>query len=1005
MSTDTPDAAGQIARQEELLRRARARASGRGTTTPATGAAGTGGEAAATAQQGPVPLSHAQRRMWLMDRLGHAGASYSVPFATRLRGPLDAGALAGALTSLVRRHEILRTRYGQRDGEPHQEVLDAPTAIAVPVRDCAETDAPALLADEARRVFDLSTGTVLRALVLRHGEQDHTVLLTFHHIAIDGGSLDTVARELADLYAAAVGGGEPAVGPQPPQYADFARGEHAAAARTEQGLAHWTERLSGAKAPRLPRPRTSGAGPRRSGTHTAPIDGRLPEALRGLGGEHRATLFTVALTAAFAALRGLTGDDDLVIGIAGTHRRGAAMRDLVGLCVNTLPVRVDTSGDPEFTELLARVREALLEAQQYRDVPFDLVLERLGAAARDADGTALVRVTSDVIGEPAILRLPDTVGEYVDVETGEAKFDLSFGLVTYGQPAALVQYAGTALDDTTAADLCARYAALLAAVTTEPSLRLSQLPGGTPARTTGTATVAPPGKPADAAVGNGADRGAGEPARDTHPAEVLLRAHPRVADAHVAEAPGGALLAYAVLCDSVGPTPHDLRARLRTTLPPESLPASVTLLDAMPRTSEGAVDQSRLPGMPAAASGPAAPRGPRAEAVVEGFTALLGRTPEPDDDFFALGGHSLVAVKLAERLRSALKLPLTGLDILQARTPRALTALLDSREGERTAAAKAQAVPGAVFGQPRPSRPGTVLVTGGTGGVGAYVLRELAAQGRPVLALARPESAHLVAGDGVEVIEGDLADPSALRAAVAAADAVIHAACTFTRPEVDLAAMEAMVDGWRRGPFVFVSSVDAYGHPAGDRVAEESAPGEPLSPYGRGKLDCEALLLRAAGTEGRGGASAVRSPIVWGAHDRLRDQLRWGATGLLYQAAAEGRPIALPKPGTGGHDWYGVAWVHAAALARAVTACLDAPVHGVANAVSGHVSWHELATDLTGLLGSASVVTETVEVHQDLDHRWHYDSRRLARPLRAEPGEDRRAVLAAMIDGGTASAR
>ncbi|MEU2158379.1 condensation domain-containing protein [Streptomyces sp. NPDC019396] len=988
MTTDTPDVPGQLARQEELLRRARARATARATTTPVAARTGADATATATALRRPAPLSHAQRRMWLMDRLGHAGASYSVPFATRVRGPLDTEALATALTVLVRRHEILRTRYGQRDGEPYQEVLEAPAAIPVPVRDCAEEDAPALLADEARRGFDLAAGPVLRALALRHGEQDHTVLLTFHHIAIDGGSLDTVARELTELYAAAVregGSAEAPEWPRPPQYADFARGEHAAAAQAEQGLAHWVERLSGARAPRLPRPGTSSAdaGLRPAGTHTVPLAEQLPEALRALGGEHRATLFTVALTAAFASLQRLTGDDDLIIGVAGTHRQGAAMRELVGLCVNTLPVRVDTSGDPAFTELLARVRDALLEAQRHRDVPFDLVLERLGAAARDADGTALVRVTSDVIGEPAILRLPDTAGEYVDVETGEAKFDLSFGLVTSGQPAALVQYGRTALDDSTAAALGTRYAALLEAVVAEPSLRLSQLPG-----------VA-------AEHGTAADHDGNRTKHDAHPAGELLRAHPRIADAHVAEPHGGPLLAYVVLRDSVGPTPYELSARLRAALAPESVPVAVTLLDALPRTPEGAVDPARLPGLPVVTSGRVAPEGPRAEAVVEGFTALLGRTPEPDDDFFALGGHSLVAVKLAERLRAALKLPLTGLDILQARTPRALTTLLDAREGERTGSGAATLV----TAHQRPSRPGTILVTGGTGGVGAFILRELAAQGRPVLALARPESAHLVSGDGVEVLEGDLADPAALRDAVAAADAVIHAACTFTSPEVDLAAMRAMVEGWRRGPFVFVSSVDAYGHPDADQVAEESVPGEPLSPYGRAKLECESLLLRAAGTEGRGGASAVRSPIVWGAHDRLRDQLRWGATGLLYQAAAEGRPIELPQSGAGGRRWYGAAWVHAAALARAVTACLDAPVHGVANAVSGHVSWRDLATDLTRLLGSSSPITETGEVHQDLDHCWHYDSHRLARPLRAQPGEDRRAVLAEMIDSGAASAR
>jgi len=949
MATDTPSAA---ALQEELLRRARSRA-GR----PAAAAA------PAPLPQGPAPLSHAQRRMWLMDRLGHGDASYSVPFATRLRGPLDLDALAAALTSLVGRHEILRTRYGQRDGEPYQEVLPAPETIAPRVVDTDPDGADALLAEEAHRPFDLAAGPLPRALVLRHGEQDHTVLLTFHHIAIDGPSLDTVAGELARDYAAAAGGTAVEERPAPPQYADFARREQAAADRLEQGLAHWADRLEGLSPLRLPRPAQPPAdtGTRPAGTRTVPLDPRVPAALRALGRQHRATLFTVALAASFAALHRFTGQDDLVIGVAGTHRQGADMRGLVGLCVNTLPVRVDTADDPSFSTLVARVRDALLAAQQHREVPFDLILERLGAAARDADGTALIRVTADVLGDPATLRLPGLTDSYVDVGTGEAKFDLSFGLVDTDAPAGLVQYSRTALDEEAAAALGAHYAALLTAVADEPARRLSRLPGAPPA-------------PREEAGG--------------HPAEALLRAHPEVAEAAVVAPAGGPLLAYAVLRGIGGPSPAELRSLLRAELAPELVPAAVTLLDTLPRTADGAADPARLPGFPAAP----APEGAHADAVTEGFTALLGHTPGPDDDFFLLGGHSLVAVQLAERLRQALKLPLTGLDIMQARTPRAVTALLEAREAERVAA------PSAPRSRPRRSREGTVLVTGGTGGVGAFVLRELAARGRPVLALARPESAHLVAAEGVDVVEGDLTDLDGLRKAVDSADAVLHAACTFTRPDVDVAAMTAMVDAWSRGPFVFVSSVDAYGHPAGAWVAEESAPRRPLSGYGQAKVDCEGLLLRAAGDGGRGGASAVRSPLVWGAHQRLRDQLRWGATGVLYQAAREGRPIGLPRPGTNGHAWYGAAWVHAAALARAVVSALDSPVHGVANAVSGHLSWHDLATGLTELLGSDSEIRETDEVHPDLDHRWHYRADRLAPALRALPGEDWRAVLASMVD-------
>ncbi|MFB6510971.1 condensation domain-containing protein [Streptomyces virginiae] len=1031
MSTDTDSAARNRKEQlqQELLRRARSGKARRTTDGPtaAAGAVDDGHAAqdaaasgtAARPAAGVVPLSRAQRRMWLMERLGGAGDSYHVPFATRVRGPFDVAALATALTRLVARHAILRTRYAERDGEPHQEVLPTPRTVPVHVVDTDPANAPGLLRRETARPFDLAAGDAVRALVLRHGPQDHTLLLTFHHIAVDGASLETVADELAVLYAEATDGNGRTALPVPPQYADHARREHEDLPGFAAELDRWSDLLADAVPPRLPRPAAAApqASVRPGAARSVPLEPAVPDALRALGAQRRATLFAVSLTAAFAALHRLTGDDDLVIGVAGTHRSGTAMRGLVGLCVNTLPVRVDASGDPTFAQLLRRVSDALLEAQRHRHIPFDLVLERLGAGARGADGTALVRVTSDVLGEPTVLRLPGTSAEYVDVPSDGAKFTLSYGLVPGDgavQPRALVQYDPNALDDTVAEAALRDYAALLHAVAADPDRSLSTLPhpgaegarGGDQEGAVAEGSVLEGAVPEDHRQGTEAE-GAGDgavpagarqdaPEGDRHPAAQALRAHPGVADATVVQPDQGPPLAYAVLHDSVGTSGHELLGLLRRSLAPEAVPATVTLLDALPRTTAGPLDHARLPGLPEP-SAPGDPSGPTAEAVTEGFTEVLGVAPSPDDDFFALGGHSLKAVQLAERLRTDLGLPLTGLDVLQARTPRALTALLDERAAQQSAAKTAS--------RPAPRsravRPGTVLVTGATGGVGAFVVRELVAQGRPVLALARPESAHLIATEGVDVIEGDLSDLAGLRDAVAQADGVVHAACTFTRHDIDRAAMETMVDAWRRGPFVFVSSVDAYGHPATDRVAEEAPSHEPVSPYGRTKLDCEAMLLRAAGTEGRGGASAVRSPIVWGAHDRLREQLRWGAIGTLYQAARQGHPIDLPRPGTDGHDWYGAAWVHAAALARAVVACLDRPVHGVANACSGHVSWHDLAQDLTELLGTGARPRATEAVAQDLDHRWHYDSARLARPLRPRPGEERRTVLAEMI-GATA---
>ncbi|MET8299237.1 condensation domain-containing protein, partial [Streptomyces sp. NPDC005180] len=285
MSTDA--GATSIARQQELLRRARAGSTRR---TPAA----SGGSAAppAPADSGPVPLSHAQRRMWLMDRLGSSGASYHVPFATRIRGPLDLAALGTALTSLVHRHEILRTRYVQRDGEPFQEVLPAPATIPVPVLDADEAAARDLLEKEAARPFDLSAGAVVRALAVRHGRQDHTVLLTFHHIAVDGGSLETVAAELAELYAAAIGEtGRPPL-TAAPQYADYARREHAEAGHLDGELSHLSGLLADATPPRLPRrtaPLPDGDS-RPAAVHTVPLAPDLPGTLRALGAERGATL-------------------------------------------------------------------------------------------------------------------------------------------------------------------------------------------------------------------------------------------------------------------------------------------------------------------------------------------------------------------------------------------------------------------------------------------------------------------------------------------------------------------------------------------------------------------------------------------------------------------------------------------------------------------------------------------------------------------------------------------
>ncbi|WKU43519.1 condensation domain-containing protein [Streptomyces sp. VNUA116] len=885
--------ASEAARQEALLRLARRRSADARARRPER-------PAPAAADDGTAPLSHAQHRMWLMERLGRGGAVYNVPFATRVRGPFDAAAFGRALTGLVRRHEVLRTRYGLRDGEPFQEVT---AARRVPVRtvDAAAGDAARkVLGEEAARGFDLAAGPVLRALRVRHAEDDHTLLLTFHHIAVDGGSLDVIARDLGDRYRAELEGrdAEDAEDAEPeraaPRYADFARRERAGSDALDEGLAYWTGRLAGARPVPLP---GDGAEPGRRGEArvlSAPLEPGAVEGLRAAGRAHRATLFTVVLSAAFAALLEATGEEDLVLGCASSHRDTAGARDLVGLCVNTLPVRPGLSGAGDMGTLLTRVRDALLEAQRHRHVPFDLMVERLGAAARDAGGDPLVGVTADVLTPPPVLRLAGAECEPVDVALDGVKFGLGLYLEegTAGSgPNCLIRYDRGRLGEEPARRLLDGFAEVLASLS----------------------------------------RGENRP---------LDAAGRRIPGREASRAP-----------DEVhGP-------------------------DTAPRAS--------------------------AIAVVEVFADLLGEHPGLDGDFFLLGGHSLLAVRVAERLRERLQVPLTGLDVLEQRTPRALGALLDERTRARAQVrASRRPATGTGSAAARPSAGGTVLVTGGTGGVGAFVLRELAARGRPVRALVRPESAHLVAADGVDVAEGDLADADSLRAAVSDdVTAVIHAACTFTSPEVDVAAMRALLDGWRRGSFVFVSSVDAYGRPSVADVAEDTAPKEPLTAYGRAKLDCERMLWEAAGTAGRGGAAVVRAPIVWGPHPRLRDQLRWGATGALFQAARAGEPVVLPAAGAvpaSGDPWSGVPWIHAAALARILVTCAERPPQGTVSAVGGHVGWEEFAGELIRLLGSSSTVVVGGRA-PGLLHRHRYRAEALAEELVARPGEDWRSAVAAML--------
>ncbi len=339
----------------------------------------------------PLPLSAAQERLWMHEQLSPGSAEYLVPLAWRLTGPLDVTALRGALDVLTRRHEILRTRYLATPDGPRQ-IVDPAGRVPVELIEPAAGTLGAAgdeerieaarreLALRAGRGFDLTAQHPLRAALARLDADDHILSLTLHHIACDGWSLGLIAAELDAVYRELVAGGSPDATPAAVQYADWAQWhrELLTGADGAEQAAYWTKALTGVPALDLPtdRPRPAvrdGAG----ADHLFTVPEPLVAALLDFGRRRGATPFMVFLAAYTAFLGRLTRQDDFAIGTPVTGRETAQSETLLGSFVNTVALRTDAGGDPDFGELLRRVRATVLGAFARQDCPFDHVVAAL----------------------------------------------------------------------------------------------------------------------------------------------------------------------------------------------------------------------------------------------------------------------------------------------------------------------------------------------------------------------------------------------------------------------------------------------------------------------------------------------------------------------------------------------------------------------------------------------------------------------------------------------------
>ncbi|MET0396098.1 MAG: condensation domain-containing protein, partial [Longimicrobiaceae bacterium] len=434
---------------------------------------------------GPFPLSFAQQRLWVVDRLDPGSPAYNMPSTLRLRGALDTAALGASIGELVKRHEALRTTFAERGGAPVQTV-HPPAPARLPVIDLrgaadAAQRAEQLAADEAMRPFDLARGPLLRSMLLRLGDEDHVLCFTLHHIVSDGWSMDVLVREVSALYAVLSRGEEPALPQLAVQYADYAVWQRSwlSGEVLEEQIGYWKERLAGAPPLlELPtdRPRVPAQGPR-AGSHGFTLSPGLTERLRMLTAREETTLFMTVLAAWQVLLGRYAGQDDVVVGTPIAGRTRVELEGLIGFFVNMLPLRGDLSGDPTWRELLGRVRKTALGGYAHQALPFDRLVEELGVE-RSLTHAPIFQVAFALRKAGGRERLSLGGLALEPLESGEqvAKFDLNLTVLEQGEGlSATLAYRASLFGADTAAGMAGHFEAILEAMSAAPDRRLSEL--------------------------------------------------------------------------------------------------------------------------------------------------------------------------------------------------------------------------------------------------------------------------------------------------------------------------------------------------------------------------------------------------------------------------------------------------------------------------------------------------------------------------------------------------
>lgn len=327
-----------------------------------------------------VPLSFSQDRLWMIDQIGGVGSAYNVVNTVQLNGHLEVPMLEAALTEIVRRHEVLRSRIDSVDGVAAQ-IADDPRPVRLVAQEIDESALYDRLDAEASHVFDLTKGPLYRFSLFKISSEQYVLQSVVHHIATDGWSVAVMMREIATLYSAFLRGEASPLPELPLQYADYAiwQRKRMGEASYQRGLKYWCDSLAGAP-PLLtlpwdrPRPASQSF---KGATVPVGIPADVLAGLKRIAESTNATLYMVLLAAFNVVLARWSGQNDIVVGTIIAGRTESKLEELIGLFTNTLAVRVNSSGNPTFTELVQRVRDVTLDAYTYQDIPFERIVEVL----------------------------------------------------------------------------------------------------------------------------------------------------------------------------------------------------------------------------------------------------------------------------------------------------------------------------------------------------------------------------------------------------------------------------------------------------------------------------------------------------------------------------------------------------------------------------------------------------------------------------------------------------